>query len=131
MGDKRLHALHNVKVCELLRGAGNGEFNDWVVTTAFYAALQLVHHHIFPLPMFNKVFKTFNSYYLNKYYNNEVAKHTVTRNLVKAYIPKVSARYDWLFRECYNARYKNFNINMQVANTAKEYLDEIMINTLK
>ena len=38
--------MHAIKACNLLIASGAG-FNDWVVTTAFYAALHLVHDDIF------------------------------------------------------------------------------------
>lgn len=131
MANKKLHGLHNAKACNLLIDLGNGEFNDWIVTTAFYSALQLVHHHIFPLSILKRVFSSFDVYYCSEYYNFEVAKHTVTRELVKSYMPRVSGKYNWLFKECYNARYKHYKINGVIAKTAKEYLDEIMIHVDK
>ena len=125
MRNKRLHGLHNTKVCDLLIQNGSGDYNDWIVTTAFYAALHFVHHHLFPIPINRRNYKNFESYYNGEYPDSELPKHTVTRNLVKEYIPEISSKYNWLFKECHNARYIHYNTHGDIANTAKGYLEEI------
>lgn len=55
------HANHNAELCDLL--LNNGRFNDWVVTTAFYAALHFVNYILFPLKFQDKTFYNFNKYY--------------------------------------------------------------------
>jgi hypothetical protein len=127
--NKRLHGLHNNKVCDLLIKSGNGEFNDWIVTTAFYSALHFVHHHLFPLLVSKRIYKNFDTYYNGEYSNNELPKHTVTRDLVNEYIKDVSSKYNWLFKECYNARYRNYTIHDSIAKIAEEYLLEIRDKT--
>ncbi|WP_158797770.1 hypothetical protein [Pedobacter sp. L105] len=131
MYNKKLHGLHNSKACELLIQSGDGEFNDWVVTTAFYSALHLVHHHLFPLLVFRRMYKTFDSYYNNQYPEQELPKHTVTKDLVFEYLFVISSKYNWLFKECYNARYRSYHIDGAVAKTAKGYLEEIKSLTIE
>jgi len=131
MQNKRLHGLHNNEVCDLLIRSGKDNCNDWIVTTAFYSALHFVHHHIFPLQRFQRIYRSFEIYYTVQYPDHEVSKHTVTRNLVKKYISEISSKYNWLFKECYNARYKTYLVDHRIAKTAKEYLEDIKIRTNK
>ncbi|RZK04111.1 MAG: hypothetical protein EOO43_22820 [Flavobacterium sp.] len=126
---KRLHALHNKTVCKLLNEAGGGEMNDWVVTTAFYSALHFVHGEIFPLPGKRRVFTDFESYYNSEHPEQSPSKHTVTNELVADHLPKLSGKYKWLFKECHNARYRNYTVNPLVAATALKYLEEIEEST--
>ncbi|MEJ7683795.1 MAG: hypothetical protein WKG06_39235 [Segetibacter sp.] len=41
------HAIHNENVCSYLEL--KKEYADWIITTAFYSALQFVSYKIFPL----------------------------------------------------------------------------------
>lgn len=129
MINKRLHGLHNNEACNLFIKSGDGRFNDWIVTTAFYSALHFVHHHMFPLSIFKRVYKNFDIYYNNEYPNSELPKHTVTKDLVNEYLQSISSKYNWLFKECYNARYRNYMIHDSIAKTAEEYLQEIKDKT--
>lgn len=131
MLNKKLHGIHNSKACDLFIKSGDGEFNDWIVTTAFYAALHLVHHHLFPLALFRRIYKTFDSYYINEYPEQELSKHTVTKDLVNEYLWVISSKYNWLFKECYNARYRSYHVHEVIAKTAKEYLEEIKELTIE
>jgi len=131
MNNKRLHGLHNNELCDLLISMGNDDFNDWIVTTAFYSALHFVHHYIFPLNLQDKTYRSFDVYYLVEQQERDLSKHTVTRNLVGTYISELSVKYNWLFKECYNARYRNYIVHKSIAKSAKQYLDEIRKKTDK
>lgn len=115
------HANHNAELCDLL--LNNGRFNDWVVTTAFYAALHFVHYILFPLKFQDKTFYNFNKYYWSL--DSKKSKHSVTRDLVKLKFNDISPQYDWLFFSCLNARYKNFRVEITEAREAKKNLDAI------
>lgn len=127
--NKKNHALHNKSVCELINSTGNGKMNDWVVTTAFYSALHFVHHEIFPLPGHKRLFQDFETYYNCEYPDQDVPKHSVTKHLVSDHFSAVSDKYNWLFKECFNARYRNYNVHAEVAQKAIEYLSIIEENT--
>jgi hypothetical protein len=58
---RRLHAERNKKLCQKLLDDKN--YNDWVVTTAFYSAIHFTQHQIFPLQVGEDEFETFNAYY--------------------------------------------------------------------
>jgi len=67
---RKEHAEHNESLCELL--LNNGNYNDWVITTAFYSAIHFVRHKIFPLDKYDpqtgsqESFSNFNDY-LNRF----------------------------------------------------------------
>ena len=58
---KKEHAEHNESACDYL--LQSGKYNDWVVTTAFYSAMQYLHNELFPLEYNNAEYSNFNSYY--------------------------------------------------------------------
>ena len=57
------HAVHNERACDFL--LSSGEFNDWVVTTTFYAALHYVRYELFPLERNNVIYNNFEKYFSN------------------------------------------------------------------
>lgn len=118
---KKLHAQHNRRTCQHL--LATEEFNDWVITTAFYSCLHFVQHEIFPLSEGGKDFPNFNAYYSKlKKGKKRFSKHHATINLVKDHLPKVSARYRWLHDACMNARYSNYNVKGNKAQKAFDHL---------
>jgi len=58
---RRKHAIHNEQVCDYL--LASNEFHDWVVTTAFYAALHFVQSDIFPLTYKKNKYLSLNTFY--------------------------------------------------------------------
>ena len=80
------HARHNVEACDFLKGTN--EFNDWVITTAFYAAIHFAKYELFPKKYANhrtgKIvsFKDFDHYF--RLINHRLAnKHKVLQQLVE------------------------------------------------
>lgn len=122
---KKKHAQHNESACDYL--FKSKKFNDWVVTSAFYSALHYVQNEIFPLTEGTKTFNNFENYY--SYQKSLKAdspnKHTMTKNLVKTYIPKASAFYVRLFDSCMNARYVNYDVSFPKAKISREDLESI------
>ncbi|HCA42575.1 MAG TPA: hypothetical protein DEP28_04900, partial [Bacteroidetes bacterium] len=55
------HAEHNEKACQLL--FKTNEFNDWVVTTAFYSSLHSVSFKLFPLTNDENKYESLSTYY--------------------------------------------------------------------
>jgi len=85
------HAIHNEAACDFLL-SGN-QFNDWVVTTAFYAALHYVQHEIFPLSEGGNTYSDFNVYFgkVLKQRNQRLNKHSATLQLVGHSIARLPA----------------------------------------
>src|SRR4051812_14845940 len=77
------HARHNVKACKALQGLKL--YNDWVITTAFYASLYYVCYELFPAQYDtgNKVqhCHDFADYY-TKLKDPKGDKHSVREDLV-------------------------------------------------
>ena len=127
---KKKHAIHNENACDYL--LQSGKFNDWVVTTAFYSAMQYLNYELFPLEIQDEQYDNFNIYYdsLCNYQgytmiNNRPSKHQSMINLVHSRLPNCNRFYRWLHNESSNARYSNYNVSNQMADTAKKYLNYI------
>lgn len=128
---KKRHALHNEAACDFLL-SGN-QFNDWVVTTAFYAALHFVHHEMFPLTEGNQTYIDFTTYYSHilKRKNKQLTKHAATIQLVGLTLPSCAAYYRWLHDACMNARYRNYNVSSEKAGIARHHLQLLRIRLRK
>ena len=106
------HAEHNEKLCLIIQALPDN-YNDWVVTTAFYSCIHFVEHKLFPLDINGVIYKNFNSYYHAFFVNtnNSLSKHEAKIELVETYLVKVSSNYRWLFDACMNARYRNYIVS--------------------
>ena len=121
------HGLHNEKACTHLES--NAEFADWIITTAFYSALQFVSYKIFPIEIKvngnNKVTIYDISQYQNISGKRELSRHTVLGDLVYKHCADISEDYDWLKDMSMNARYVNYQHPIEVANKAKRLMLQI------
>lgn len=120
---KKAHAEHNERTCSYLNT--EGKFPDWVVTTAFYAALHYVQHEIFPLQLPGRTFANFDAYY-NSLGTNKSNKHSETIELVfQEFGEDVGILYKWLHDHCWTARYNNFNVTTEIAKNSIDNLNEL------
>lgn len=123
------HARRNREVCEFLRD--KTEYYDWVVTTAFYAALHYVHGVLFPLSLQhadrNVTFESLDAYASFRY--NELAdyssKHTLQERLVADKLHDISYPYRKLRSVCHTARYINFRVQKSDAAHARNLMVRI------
>ena len=125
MADDLKHARHNDKACDYLHE--NGEFTDWVVTTAFYAAIYYVHHELFPgqfeINGTTRHLSSFDDYIKNL--KGEKKPHTVRIDLVADLLPEIYSEYKTLHDTCWTARYKNYKISSEEVNACRECLNDI------
>lgn len=120
----KLHAEHNEKLCDYL--IASKEFNDWVVTSAFYSDLHFVNYKLFPLKINDKNFNSLDDYFISLPRYNKPSKHKITLRLVKfEFDIKVSSAYRWLFDNCIYSRYLNYSVSEEKALMARKYLDLI------
>ena len=123
------HAEHNEKLCLLIKALPQSpeNYNDWVVTTAFYTCIHLVEHKLFPLEINGFNYKKFNNYYHSFYVNtnNSLSKHEAKIVLVETYLSNVSSNYRWLFDACMNARYINYIVPNTIATIAVQTMEII------
>lgn len=115
-------AEHNEKACALLLQDGN--FNDWVVTTAFYSALHYVGHQLFPIKIAAVTYNTFNEYYDQVGQSLNISKHRAKCNLVTSNLT-CGSEYRWLMDECMNARYVDYEVDNDTAKMANTCLKRI------
>lgn len=119
----RSQAEHNARLCDLL--LSNGQFNDWVITSAFYSALHYVEAHLFPLTLGSETYIDFDTYYAKKIMGT-INKHKARRELVALQLSSCSGAYNWLQDNCFNARYNSYVVKPEFAKKAKEKLAEII-----
>ncbi|SES00293.1 hypothetical protein [Pedobacter rhizosphaerae] len=105
------HGLHNEELCDHLQTL-DGKYNDWVVTTAFYACIHFVEHKLFPLKQKEKEFQTFDSYCDFQHNENDsnLSKHSLKSELVGKYIPAIKYQYRQLKDACMNSRYTEYKV---------------------
>jgi len=117
----KLQGEKNEKVCEHL--FTETEFFDWVVTTAFYAALHYTQHEIFPYKESLVTHSTFDSYYGSlKKNNGKPTKHDAQIALTSRAIPGAGAHYRFLHDNSWTARYRSYKVPKSVAETARKRL---------
>jgi len=119
------HAEHNKSVCDHL--IENTEFHDWVITTAFYAAIHFLRHYLFPLEEGGKTFNTFDDYCgSNKIYRN---KHSQMRKLVEEHAHHtIASTYNQMLDICWSARYSQYKFSAEIAGLARRRLNHIENN---
>lgn len=115
---RKAHALHNEALCEFL--LHNGNYNDWVITTAFYSALNYVKFEMFPLHISGVgKFEDFEMYLRKQDKSGE--KHYVLMQLVSRYM-KCGGAYRWLLENCMTARYSEYIVSEANARHARRML---------
>ena len=119
------HAIHNEEACDFL--LSSGKFNDWVVTTAFYSAMQFVCNELFPLEQNNVIFDSFERYYHLNFKNtvNRQSKHLVIISLVNSNLPLCVKFYRSLYDQCMKARYTNYKVSLNIAIKVRKDLDNL------
>ena len=120
------HAEHNEKLCDLL--ITNGNYNDWVVTTAFYSSLHYFKYKFFPYSEGGHTHSSFETYYSNVIQRNSlnISKHKAQLKLVKANCPtKIHSAYRALYDSCMTARYSNYKVGASLAQTSRNKLASI------
>lgn len=116
------HARHNARTCKYLDK--DGDFNDWVVTTAFYSALHYVEAAIFPLTVQGDTYQSFDEYCSEK--PSSDGKHKRRSSLVYKHLITVHGDYDWLKNESWTARYNSYQTSDRLKEKALSCLDSII-----
>lgn len=127
-----IHAQHNEEACNYL--IENGNFNDWVVTTAFYSCLHFVRHQLIP---FRKVVdgKNVSSDNFEKLYKlickPKESKHFFLKRMVEEYHEDIAYEYSMLLDLANGVRYTNFNIDNEKTCMAVNSLQHIKAHCSK
>lgn len=124
---RRNHALRNEQACHYLHESG--EFPDWVITTAFYSALQFIKYKVFPLKMedgntFNNL-DEYRNYIAKNYDSYGTSSHSILRKLLNNKFKNIAAPYNELYDACQNARYIEYDVSSEEVKLALKNLAEI------
>jgi hypothetical protein len=121
------HGLHNEKVCNYLES--KKEFSDWIITTAFYSALQFVSYKIFPLTAKGSSGKRETIENVDQYYNfdnpKRISKHALLSDLVARHCALISPDYNWLRDMSMTARYSQYQHDPLIAAKAMSLMLKI------
>lgn len=121
------HAKHNEKACRLL--IEQGEFNDWVATTAYYAAIYFVCAELFPgnheCSGKQRYCLDFGDYY-EKLRTNRSNKHSEREDLVREVLPEIYTDFSTLRELCTTARYNRYQITKEEVEIVIESLEAIV-----
>jgi hypothetical protein len=113
------HAKHNEDLCLKLFAENN--WNDWVVTTAFYSAIHYVDNRIFPLKIKEKEYHNIDEYVLTCT-DGIKSKHDARTKLVKHHAHKAFPAYKLLRDTCRTARYNDYKLSDAMAEAATKQL---------
>lgn len=119
---KKDHAEHNKKLCDKLHLEKG--FPDWVVTTAFYSAINFIDYKIFPTKNTTKPYQDIAEAKLDMGQN--ISAHKVRGMLVKSELSSHIGSYKFLKDRCHTARYVNYKISETTVNQARTFLDSII-----
>lgn len=105
-----------------------GEFNDWVITTAFYASMHYLRHAIFPIKVNQEGSEIevtgFEEYCVQT--KKRGKRHNEMRKLVECHCPtEVAAIYNQMLDLSWTARYSKYRFSAQATNTAIKRLEKI------
>jgi len=122
---RKNHAVHNEAACDYL--LKSGEFNDWVVTTAFYSAMHYLQYELFPKTINGIKYLDFETYYDKEVKHKKIGinKHAAMSLLVSEHLLSAAPFYRQLLDSCWNARYKDYQISYIIAQKARENLTNL------
>ncbi|SFO50458.1 hypothetical protein SAMN05428949_5466 [Chitinophaga sp. YR627] len=118
-------ARHNENACNFLKE--NNTFPDWVITTAFYAALHYVSSVIFPyecLQQGKKKLVNDIAAYKNCIGSHD-NKHKLMMDLVFYKCKNIGKSYSTLLELSYSSRYDTNMPDTLYSNRAQKYLTDI------
>lgn len=120
------HGEHNESLCDYLL-VSPVKYNDWVVTTAFYACIHFVEHKLFPASYKGRDFQSFNEYcdFQHNENDSKLSRHALKADLVNKYIPAVSHQYRQLKDACMNSRYTDYNVTDNKATSCNQIMKVI------
>lgn len=127
------HGYHNYKASKALQKLD--EFDDWVITTAFYSGMKYLEDKLFPNdyehPRKYGDVVTFKSFpqYISAFgrLGSDNNKHKVMSDMVTKHIDDVEVinSYEDLKQSCHTARYINYKVGQERLDLAIEALEII------
>jgi hypothetical protein len=117
------HANRNTELCDKL--LTEGVYLDWVITTAFYAAMHYIDSKIYPTNYNGNEYKDFYSYYESECKKSNINKHSAKKKLFTNHNSDLGEKYKYLYDACQSARYEKYNVSSGAAIHARKKLDLI------
>lgn len=116
------HGEHNFKVCKHLELTHEIECNDWVVTTAFYAAIHFLDSKLFPCTYESETFQNIDEAHRSL---RKTSKHQTRGFLIKKKLTEHAGEYEFLLETCHSARYRNYKIQNEISSRAVRVVSAI------
>ena len=126
---KQQHGERNLDLCKQL--LSDGKYHDWIVTTAFYSAVQFVEYAVFPVVIKSVKYSDFEEYYDANSKHGSPNKHNIRKRLVSDQIPSIKTQYRELLDDCHTARYYTYEVSPNTAIEAKKKAEFIRSECLK
>lgn len=119
------HALHNERACHFL--GKKPEYSDWVVTTAFYAAVHFAEHRLFPREVETDggTVRVPDVDAYRRLVRERRGNHAVRQDLVALHCPEISGAFDYLRDLSQSARYIDYRSDREEAARAKALMAEV------
>lgn len=111
------HAINNEAASKVL--LNSGKFDDWVITTTFYASLHYICYHIFPMNA-EKNGRTVTISTIDQYrnhYNIDKNRHRTLCDLAFAVSADLGAEYNYLLDQSMLARYHHYRFEERVVRS--------------
>ncbi len=119
--EKFTFAGRNKSLCIQLNE--QGEYYDWVVTTAFYSCIHFLEGGLLPCKINGCQCKNISE--VKEVFEME-GRHAARSKLAHQYTtPQIASAYDWLDDQSRNSRYKTYKVNKPIAAKALYYLNSI------
>lgn len=99
---------------------GDCKYCDWIVTTAFYAALHFVEHKLFHPPI-----TPFPSLGDAKISYGAISYHKAREYVIADHFPEIKAAYAFLSKESHTSRYIDYHTTKPTADKARSSLAHI------
>lgn len=116
------HANHNEKTCNYLKK--HVQYSDWVIITAFYAAMHYVRHLMVPQVINETECNDFEKIFLLKKSIGE-GRHGFQSSWVAINHAGISVEYNRLYEMSEFARYHNYEFTREESRRAFGYLEVI------
>lgn len=113
------HANHNIKVCNYL--GKKEDYGDWVITSAFYAAVHFVRYLMIPCKVEGKRYTDFDELCRSQKGAGE-GRHGFQRSYVQLNYPDIDFEYSKLHDMAVISRYRKYDYTREQSNIAKEYM---------
>lgn len=121
MAKKKEHGKRNKELSNKL--FNEKIYFDWVITTAFYAAIHFVEDKILPCSVFSIYCKNISE--VKKAYRMN-GRHSSRERLVFDNLPtSIAVKYKWLDDKSRYSRYTTFKVTHTEAEKAQQFLNEI------